>query len=206
MFKNTRILIEQYFFHLYSKKQSTKRAEHLLQEIRGRLRQLQSLYTRIENLVAVVAPDIRTVNEKGQGKTIIHMFSDSTPPEKDPLRLATLKSKPHDDLRCDVEYFYYCAHRIQDIISDSKNDLPGLIRFKAKGVTMVRNNLVEHPARKNGVIVYSYIVGLSGPKLRPLRWSLDEPGAKDPGLWVNAAEFEKLLNESLEAGISNKTL
>ncbi len=206
MFNKTRILVEQYFFHLYSKEHCTKRAEHLLQEIRGRLRQLQSLYSRIENLVTVVAPDIRTVDETGKATTNIHIFSDTLPPEKNPLRLASIKSEPHDDLHCDVEYFYYCAHRIQDIISDSKNDLPGLIRFKTKGVTIVRNNLVEHPAKKNGVIVYSYQVGPSGPKLRSLRWSLDKPGIQDPRVWENTAEFERLLNESLEAGITHLRL
>ena len=203
MFERTRILLEKYFFQLSSKR-CTKRAEHLLQEIRGRLRYLQDLYSRIENLVTVVAPDICTVDKNGKATTQIHIFVESAPPEENPERIASLPSEPQDDLRCDVEYFYYSAHRIQDIISESKEDLPGLIRFTAKGVTLVRNNLVEHPARKDGVIVFSHSVGPSGPKLRSIRWSLDEPGTQDQGLWKNAAEFENLLNEALEAGIGHK--
>jgi hypothetical protein len=204
MFERSRLLLEQYYCALLSKGIISLRAEHLLHELRGRLRTLQWLHARLIDLDQKIEAQARAELPLGQSETAVRIcvFSDHGRPHCEDHREGQLPFSDADELRALLEAFYYCGFRIRDILRDGRKELGGLGAFEAVGVRNVRNHLVEHPDGVSGVIVSSFSAGGPvGPRIRPIRWSLDPPGTNDPGLHANATEFNAALESLLEAAI-----
>ena len=100
-----------------------------------------------------------------------------------------------------AEAFYFFAWRIIWIASKTKL-LPGLegLKEKAKGVTLVRNSLIEHPeTTKEKLFMVSYAWGgKEGPTLKIARSAGQTFEIRDCGLWINAQEFKDGLEELLQ--------
>jgi hypothetical protein len=191
MFADCRSSLEAYAQALL-RKRMTQRADHLLQEVRARLRQLQWLHDRlllIENELQQQTLDEMPADAP-KPDVLKQLFTEQSVRKSDPGHEAQLQPQKSDELRVLLEAFYYSAHRIRDILRDHKDDLPGVGGFECSGVRDVRNHLVEHPSRAKGVLVFSAACGGPvGPQLRLLRWSLDPIGTEDQGLHHNAREF-----------------
>jgi hypothetical protein len=95
-----------------------------------------------------------------------------------------------------AESCYIFGFRALDIL----RDIPTL-KFKASGVTNVRNQLIIHSGNaKTGVFPQSFgLGGPEGPMLKSARHPGDENKFQDPGLWKNAEEFFKALSVKLHA-------
>lgn len=204
MFERSRILLEQYYCLMLSNGMS-KRAEHLLHEVRGRLRALHWLHARLVELDGKLQEKAREYQPPGKPAVGVLklIFTDTGRPDCRDHKHAKLPFAACDELRLLLEAFYYSAHRVRDILQDGAAELPGLSHFEAIGVRNVRNHLIEHPSRKSGVLIFSYAAGGPvGPQLKPVRWSLDPPGTQDNGLHKNAKEFEEALDRTLERSIA----
>ncbi len=204
MFERCRILLEEYAVVLRLTGM-TRRADHLLQEARARLRQLQWLHARLLELEQDLQQDGLKALPPGQARPDVfkQLFLEQSAAKSDPQVEAHLPFQTSDELRILLETFYYSAHRVLDILTDHKLDLPGVRALRVQGVREVRNHLVEHPSRDRGVLVYSTACGGPvGPQLRLLRWSLDPPGTEDRGLHENAREFEGALESCLTRALS----
>jgi hypothetical protein len=204
---SSRLLLEQYYCALRAKRVS-RRAEHILHEVRGRLRALQWLHDRLlrldhelENAARKELPP----NKPNPNRMIV-VFTDAHRPDCGQYTHAHVAPGQFDELRTLLEAFYYSANRIVDVLNDGRADLPGMPKFVAAGVRDVRNHLIEHPNRKSGVLVFSVRAGGPvGPQLKPLRWSLDPPGTEDRGFHANFAEFSDALKRALERALATCT-
>lgn len=103
-----------------------------------------------------------------------------------------------------VEAFYFFAWRVIWIASKTKV-LPGLegLKKKDKGVTLVRNALIEHPeTTEEKIFTLSYgWGGKRGPTLKDARPVGQTFEISDAGLWVNAQEFKDGLEGLLQDAI-----
>jgi hypothetical protein len=206
MFDHCRVTFEQYVVAL-RKKGMTKRTDHLLQEVRARLRQLQWLHARLLQLERELEEEALNSGPPGAARPAVlkQVFHEASAADSDPQIQSQHLFQKSDELRVLLETFYYSAHRVRDILRDHESELPGLGSFEAKGIRDVRNHLVEHPSRDKGVLVYSTACGGSvGPQLRLLRWSLDPPGTQDQGLHYNAKEFVDALETWLSRAVSGR--
>jgi hypothetical protein len=170
----------------------TVRADHLLQEVRLRLRHLQRMFERCMELDASLERAARSATPPDQAQPGVMklLFCEQSIADSDPQQQASLTFQPQDELWVLLESFYYSAHRVRDIFQDNKTDLPGMHKFEAVGVRTARNHLIEHTDGAGGVLVPSIACGGPvGPQLRLIRWSLDSTGSHDPGLRANATEF-----------------
>lgn len=206
MFAECRSALEVYGVWLISHTLST-RADHLIQEVRARLRHLEWLFARAMVLNDQLEAAARASLPSGHPKpdVVKQVFVAQSVRKSDPATQATHPFQPSDELWVLLEAFYYSAHRIRDILRDYKDELPGLQGFEAAGVRTVRNHLVEHTSRSSGVLVPSVACGGPvGPQLRLIRWSLDPAGSSEGGLPANAAEFCRALQSTLRRA-SNAT-
>ena len=188
-FSDVRLLLERYYAALLTAG-ANDRAEHLLHEVRGRLRQLQWTRGRLLTLEADLVAERCRENPTDANATVLLIFTDVGRPDKGDLHRSLIGPRPADELQVLLESFYYSANRIRDIFRDNPEDLPGLGSFECVGVRNVRNHLVEHPTRKSGVIVPSLKCGGPvGPQLKPIRFSLHPEGTADGGFHKNCSEF-----------------
>jgi hypothetical protein len=204
MFERCRVLIEQYVVALHQKGMTT-RADHLLQEVRARTRQLQWVHERLLALERAWQDEELKALPLGHPRPNVfkQVFREISAAEVEPRIQAEHPFEKSDEMRVLLEAFYYSAHRVCDILNDHARELPGIAGLEAQGVRDVRNHLVEHPSRDKGVLVYSMACGGPvGPQLRLLRWSLDPPGIDDQGLHHNAKEFERALEGCLSRAVS----
>ncbi len=199
MFENSRELLEKYFYKTQAS--CSLNGTHVLQELRGRLRQLQYSYETVTTLSKKLLPTPSDYGPDGKTNYVL-IFLENAPAEENPSRLASLPIGDQDLLIIHLEQFYSSSHRIMDLVNDSLGELPGLTKIKAKGVTIARNHLIEHTRKKGGQPVYTYSLSISGPRLRPVSWSKNNPASKDEGLWANADEFQTNLNASLISGLT----
>ena len=197
MFERCRELLERYHASLLGRG-ATRQAKHLLLELRPRLRQLDWIYDRLLEIEAEILEEQRQMQGVPKEDGVLVIYSDTASPDP---KFSNTPKYAHDELHILLEAFYYSAFRVQGIFNGNKDSLPGVPKFDAVSVRNVRNHLVEHPGGKSGVIVSSHICGPSGPRLRPVRWSLDPPGTQDDGLRPNAAEFEAALRGALESAL-----
>ena len=97
-------------------------------------------------------------------------------------------------LRLYGEAFYYFAWRAREALATCG------ISFNPNGVNRVRNRMIEHPDKRNGIPVLCWVTDCpQGLVLEPD--GADTPGA-DPGLYPNAQEYIEKLLPKLEAAIS----
>jgi len=101
-----------------------------------------------------------------------------------------------DEAQFFTETFYYFAHRALKIVIG----LPSLEKVKARGVTIIRNKLLEHPEGQDSrTFTPSFRLGPPcGPVLKGLRESFELGGHGDPGLFSNADEFIASLDNQLK--------
>ena len=179
-----------------------QRAEHLLHEVRARLRRMEWTHDRMLAIEAELEANHRRTQGTDGSTRVLLIYTDAARPNCETLLHASLPVQPADELSVLLESFFYSAHRIRDIFRDDREDFPGLSSFEAVGARDVRNHLVEHPTRRSGVLVFSLKCGGPvGPQLKPLRWSLDEAGTHDAGLHANSAEFLSNLERVLEGAM-----
>jgi hypothetical protein len=96
------------------------------------------------------------------------------------------KSRIFDRIEIVTEAFYYSAWRVREVV----RSLPGLKSFEATGVRDVRNQLLEHPEKYDGIIVPSF--GISpefGPRIKPARRQAHARTERDRDLLHHATEF-----------------
>ena len=107
------------------------------------------------------------------------------------------KTATIDQLWLMTEAFYYFAFRFRQVLRSA-----GFKNFDPVGVREVRNFLIEHPQKKAGIVLQTLQFGdKNGPVLKPFGGS--EESVRDPGLYVNAREFQEKLERALtraEAG------
>lgn len=103
-----------------------------------------------------------------------------------------------------AEAFYFFAWRIMVITDHYTEPLPYIRGLKdiAKGIRIVRNELIVHP-ENNKIFMVSYSWGNEdGPQLKNARPAGQTFEIRDCGLWINAQEFkdgfEKLLKEAIK--------
>jgi hypothetical protein len=106
-----------------------------------------------------------------------------------------------------VEAFYFFAWRIIWITEHYTKPLPYLkgLKDKAKGITIVRNCLIEHPEKqKEKIYMYSYGWGNDdrGPILKNARPKAQSFEISDNGFWKNAKEFKYALEELLQIALT----
>ncbi len=88
-----------------------------------------------------------------------------------------------------LEEYYQNAHRVLKLVKT----LPGLTNFECREITIVRNKLVEHPAKGEP---YSFGYGSTGPVIRPMH----KPDREwvDAGLVQNSDAFVTALTEAFK--------
>lgn len=200
-FESVRVLLERYYDALLHTDDVTDRGQQLLQEVRGRLRQLQWSHSRLLQIETQLVQESYVETSESVRKLLV--FTDVGLPKHDAEAQDLMTPGLSDELRVLLEAFYYSAHRVRDIFKDNQRDLPGLKTFEAIGVRDVRNHLVEHPTRNSGVITSSIKCGGPiGPQLKPLRFAKDLQGTVDAGLHKNAGEFLTNLERTLTVGVA----
>jgi hypothetical protein len=204
MFADCRSCLEAYAQALLPRGM-TVRADHLIQEVRARLRQIHWTHERLLDLERELQEQALADRPSDTPRPAVlkQVFLEQAVEKSTPEIQAQLLPRKSDELRVLLEAFYYSAHRIRDILKDHKDDLPGLNGFECIGVRDVRNHLVEHPSGPKGVLVFSLACGGPvGPQLRLIRWSLDPAGTDDKGLHHNAREFENAFKETVSRATS----
>ena len=107
------------------------------------------------------------------------------------------------ELRLMTIQFYQIVHRVLKILSK----LPGLKHFRCRPITIVRNQLIEHPEDKSSKILYdSFGFGkITGPVIKALRINGQAGIHEDAGFYPNANAFihdlEKALINAIEGPI-----
>jgi hypothetical protein len=94
-----------------------------------------------------------------------------------------------------AEAFYHVAHRFLDLCEDAP--VLGFRGVRAESVKRVRNHLIEHANKKNGVMARGFIWGIQGgPQLKPFGLGGRRPS--QPGLYHHAAELLDSLRRGME--------
>jgi hypothetical protein len=122
------------------------------------------------------------------------------------IRSTTIVNKTHklaqEEGMVFVETFYFFAWRIiciTKLLPYLKN-----LKKKSKGITIVRNHLIEHPEREYNILSPSCMWGSSnGPILKNARPTGQTFEIQDRGLWINAQEFKDGFEELLQNAIKN---
>jgi hypothetical protein len=196
-FSSVRLQIEAYYAARLVQ-HMTPRGEHLLHELRGRLRRLEWIHSRLLDLEATLLQEARDHEPGEPPARLLLIFTETGRPNALTADMDLLQSSTSDELWVLLEAFYYSAHRVRDILRDNREDLPDLGGFEATGVRDVRNHLVEHPTRQSGVVVPSLKCGGPvGPQLKAVRFSPDPVGTFDAGLHENCREFLEALAVTL---------
>jgi hypothetical protein len=178
-------------FEDYRSKMIKKRPDgydsNLANEIYRRLKQLSFIYEKVQYYDRKIMSPIENLSAEEIRKL---------------SRKDTLKGMRFlDEGIIFVEAFYFFAWRI---IYATK-PLPYLkgLKKKAKGITIVRNCLIEHPEGKK-IYTYSYSWGNDnrGPVLKNARPTAQSFETSDNGFWKNAKEFKDGLEELLQSALA----
>lgn len=162
---------------------------NLANEIHHRLKQLSFIYEKVRYYDRKIMSPIENLSVKELRKL----------PIKDTLKGMRFL----DEGIVFVETFYFFAWRV---ICVTKH-LPYLkgLKEKAKGITIVRNCLIEHPEKQEEKIyMYSYAWGNDdrGPILKNARPTVQSFEISDNGFWKNAKEFKDGLEELLQSALA----
>ena len=102
-----------------------------------------------------------------------------------------------DDIRLYGEAFYYFAFRVKDTLDVLKREGQINLTFDPIGVRTIRNRMIEHPDKHDGMYVLSW--HFDCPEGLVLDGGIREPSGLDKGLYPNADEFiEKLMRKLAE--------
>jgi hypothetical protein len=175
--------------------------DQLVQEIHRRLRQLEHLYRDILSLQGAVLQEQEAARGRQLANTnwVLVFTHFGAPPGPGPVPdgFATLSTQ--ERLLLNTEAFYYFAHRVKVIIEQCRTHLPGITPLRARAVTRVRNNLLEHANKKSGTTVFSYSVSkAAGIRLRPVSRTGETRTYVDQGIVRNAKELAAELQKTFE--------
>lgn len=95
------------------------------------------------------------------------------------------------DLQTMTESFYYFAHRALKVF----RQVPQLRNIEAKGITFVRNKLLDHSdGSDSGVLEVTFMIfPWTGPVIKGARAAGTAHIFPDDGLWANVNEFSEAL-------------
>lgn len=190
---------------------------HLVSEARDLLLQFDPLLQRIEDLNATLTEQHE--RQMPQPAEILSLLMKQA--ETDPKLASWLKKNPNPrvagkassvniplgqrdladredptvgELRRLTETFYRNSHRLLKVLVQ----LPGLAELSCREISIVRNQLLEHPeGQGTPVTLPSFGYGSAGPRIKPIQAS-DQAGVHtDPGLFNNAEALFSALREVL---------
>lgn len=193
--------------------------QHLVMEIRDILSQLDDLIRTIEDDNQILTHDVgsflpssedqmRVLREAAKtDPNLAALFRKNPNPVFKPLLTegAVVRGQPGDvreahlskietRLYQNTVLFYRHAHRLVKAL----RGFPTLSKFTCKWVSIVRNQLIEHPEGQQPVTTLpSFGWGTSGPRLKPVRAAGESRDLQDPGLFKNAQELREALDAAL---------
>ena len=102
-----------------------------------------------------------------------------------PLGTPNDRADPEENaLREDAEAFYRHCHRLLKVLKQ----LPGLGSVECREISIVRNQLLEHPEGQGTPITLpSFGYGTAGPTIKPIQANQQAGVHQDAGLFHNAA-------------------
>jgi hypothetical protein len=102
-----------------------------------------------------------------------------------------------------TEAFYYFAHRLQTMLENHEGLMPFIDGYRpARGVLMVRNQLLEHPEKTSRVFNRAGSSGgHAGPAIKGSRFVYEPQEPQDPGLYMNAAELKEKVDRAYRDAI-----
>lgn len=114
-----------------------------------------------------------------------------------------------EEIRFFTEAFYFVAWRLVEVMgSKGPFEFPGLRCLRAPGVRTVRNQLIQHPEKKGGVLSPLHLTLTDeGPVLRTTTMVVEigsgltrpDDESLDHGLYANVRELHAALQRRLEA-------
>ena len=166
---------------------------NLANEVHRRLKQLSFLYEKVRYYDRKIMAPIENLSIEEVRKI--------------PIRNTVKRMQFSDAGMIFVEAFYFFAWRIVCITAHKTKPLPHLkgLKKKAKGITIVRNCLIQHPERtEEKIYMYSYSWGNDdrGPVLKDARSTPESSEIDDNGFWKNAEEFKEGLEELLQSALA----
>lgn len=174
---------------------------NIANEVRQRLRQLSHLHAETRRFAASVLAKGRVSKPRE-----VLIFAMVEPPKNllpsEELASASTPLSVEEQLQLTLECFYYVAGRLDTILTQCGDALPGIRDFRANGVRRVRNNLIEHSNKPGGERVVSMgIAPETGPWLRALTESREINGYLDHGFEANAAELRANLETTFRRAL-----
>jgi hypothetical protein len=161
------------------------------------------MHSRILTLEERLVSEASALDRRTPPATRILIYADTGRPLPGLRSQALVPHNESDELWVLLDSFYYTAHRVLDICNDNRHDLPGLGKVDARGIREVRNHLVEHPTKDEGIVVASIKCGgPSGPGMKPMRFGLDPEGPLDAGLHANCRLFLEAVTHALRQATS----
>lgn len=187
----------------------SKTQEDLLSELIVKLDYLELKFFKIKEIITVLTGDmsifklnqdtgvvsfngvdILKLNRANLDKPVVQEnISEGYFKDCDDFMYSKEKRNKQKELEMLTEEYYQIAHRIGHIIIK----LPGLKSFDFKEISIIRNNLIEHPEGKNSMVMvnsFSYS-RLDGPVIKGIRIN-NQLNHLDKGLYLNN---ERFLNE-----------
>jgi hypothetical protein len=208
-FKATIALFDEYY-RLADAKNVPDFNRDLGCEVRERLLQLEYIVDRVRQLEGIAKQTVvrhEAAHQAHLDDIKARGIDYESVPLPDNVRLTKEEMDAHSkaafELKLLSEAFYYFAGRVRTILK--KTELPGLQGFECKGVSDVRNKLLEHAGEKQSeVVIQSFGWGAPhGPVLKAARYGGQEDVFPDAGLYRNAEEFIENLDRRLRAAISS---
>jgi hypothetical protein len=173
-------------------------SKHIAFELLSRLRQLDWIYAEIQQLETAYWSTYRQKHGDVKLDTsyVVFFIASAIPDE-----LST-EFSAEDQLRLQVESFYYVAHRLVVILDQCKDSLPGLASISAEPVRRIRNNLIEHANKQGGREAYSFsISNAAGLRLRSAAPAGDPDTFVDEGIHKNAQDLSDELGSIIRSAI-----
>lgn len=178
-------------------------------EVRERLEQLDIVLGHLERALAAVTPDPERVRhdvtwvqgalqrlEAGEmSKEEFAAVFETLPKSREEGRAWV---QAWSEVRLFTEMFYFVAWRLVDILTRrGALGFPGFSKLQARGVTLVRNHLLQHPEKHGEIFQQHLAITDAGPVLKGVAVVVrsatgrTEPDAAsvDRGLFVNAKQL-----------------
>lgn len=190
-------------------------------EVSERLVQLDLVLTHLKRAVAAVTPGPETMRHDiawvqgalprlEAGEMSREEFSAdlrAVPTSREQMRMWDHAWR---EVRLFTEIFYFFAWRLVEILKPRRREalvFTGFRNLEARGVTLVRNHLLEHPEKHGEIFQQNLTITDAGPVLkgfavvvRSATGRTEPDGASiDRGLFVNAKELHDELLECLRA-------
>lgn len=195
--------------------------DDLSAEVRTRLGQLDIILKHLENAIDVIAPDSQELERTNawtqenypaveRGEISIEQWIDGT---RLPCQVELQDFiDAWESINLFTESFYFFAWRLMVALNvNRRNRFLGLHEIKAKGVSRVRNHLLEHPERHGQNFKQFLTLTNSGPVLRTAEVAIKSDTGKvmptgssvDEGLYVTAEKFRDELQKGFDQAIKS---